>query len=123
MDFSIDFASLAPIYPELALAVGALALLMFGVFSRREAAPAVSGTAIGLLIAVGLLIVLQPAEGILFAGGFVSDSFGRFMKILVLAGSVFALVLSVSSAADHGLNKFEYPVLVILATLGMMLMV
>jgi len=124
MEFSIDsFASLAPIYPELALAVGALALLMLGVFSKREAAATVTGIAIGLLIAVGLLIVLQPNEGALFAGGFVADSFGRFMKTLVLAGSAFALVLSVSGAAEHGLNKFEYPVLVILATLGMMLMI
>src|SRR5690606_20431913 len=37
--------------------------------------------------------------------------------------SAFALILSVSSAAENGLNKFEYPVLIVLATLGMMMMI
>lgn len=118
-----DFASLAPAYPEMLLAVGALALLMFGVFSKKEAASSVSGIAIGLLIAVAVLILVQPSEGVLFNGGFINDTFARFMKVLIVAGSVFALVLSVSNAAAHGLNKFEYPVLVILATLGMLMMV
>ncbi|WP_127143655.1 NADH-quinone oxidoreductase subunit NuoN [Pelagibacterium montanilacus] len=117
------FASLAPAYPEMLVAVGALALLMLGVFAKREASTLVTGMAIGLLAAVALFVAFQPSQGVLFAGGFINDEFARFMKTLVIAGSVFALVLSVSNAQDHGLNKFEYPVLVVLATLGMMMMV
>src|SRR5690606_10974950 len=59
----------------------------------------------------------------LFNGGFISDAFARYMKLLVLGGSALALVLSFSSSHENGLNKFEYSVLVVLATLGMCAMV
>src|SRR5690606_18275317 len=83
----------------------------------------VTGIAIGLLIAVAVLIAFMPSEGIIFQNGFINDGFARFMKVLIVTGSALALVLSVSSASDSGLNKFEYPVLVVMATVGMMMMV
>ena len=118
----ISFASLAPAYPELFLAIGALVLLMAGVFIKNASARLV-GVAIGMLLAVTVLVIIQPATGVLFNGGFIQDDFARYMKALVLAGSAFALVLSVSNAMDYGIAKFEYAVLVVLATLGMMIMV
>ena len=121
-DFT-GFASLAPAYPELLLAAGALVLLMIGVFSKKEIATGITGIAIGLLVAVAVMVAFMASEGVLFSGGFINDGFGRFMKVLVVVGSAFALILSVSSAAENGLNKFEYPVLIVLATLGMMMMI
>ena len=118
-----SFAALLPVLPEIALALGALALLMAGVFMRGEAHASISGIAIGLLVAVGVLALLYPADGVLFNGVFIADSFGRYMKVLILAGSALALVLSLSSANENGLAKFEYSVLIVLATLGMMIMV
>ena len=117
------FASLAPAYPEMLLALGALVLLLIGVFSKKEISTGITGIAIGLMVAVAVMIVFLPSEGTIFSQGFINDGFARFMKVLVVTGSAFALVLTVSSAAEHGLNKFEYPVLVVLATLGMMMMV
>lgn len=119
----VSLSGLAPAYPELILAIGALALLMVGVFTRAGNATAITGIAIGLLIAVAVLVVFDGSEGILFNGVFIEDRFSQYMKTLVLVGSVFALILSVSSASENGLNKFEYSVLVVLATLGMMVMV
>ena len=119
----INLASLAPAYPEIALALGALVLLMIGVFSPRENANMITGVSIGLLVAVAVLVMFDNATGTLFNGAFVVDGFARYMKVLVLLGSAFALILSVSNASENGLNKFEYPVLVVLATLGMMTMV
>jgi NADH-quinone oxidoreductase subunit N len=116
------FASLAPAYPEMLLAVGAMALLMFGVFARNEMSRTVTILAIALLAVAGVMILVST-EGTLFSNGFINDGFARFMKTLVLAGSIFALILTFSTAKDEGLNKFEYPVLVVLATLGMMMMV
>ena len=118
----ISFAGLAPAYPELLLAIGAGVLLMAGVF-LKNAGPRLVGVAIGMLLAVAVLVIIQPSTGILFNGGFIQDGFARYMKALVLAGSAFALVLSVSSAVENGTAKFEYAVLVVLATLGMMIMV
>ena len=79
--------------------------------------------AIVLLVAVMAVSIWQPAEGTLFNGGFIADSFARYMKYLVLGGSAFALILSTSTARPMGLDKFEYAILVLLATLGMMIMV
>lgn len=119
----ISFAALAPAYPELVIAIGAIVLLMAGVFMKKDLTAGLVGIGIGLLIAVAALILFSPSEGVLFNGAFIQDSFARYMKVLVLLGSAFALVLSVSSATEEGLNKFEYTVLVLLATLGMMMMV
>jgi len=118
-----DFASLAPAYPELALAIGAIVLLMIGVFTKSNSANMIMGVAIGLLAAVTVLVIIQTESGLVFNGGFIQDEFARYMKVVVLVGSALTLVLSVSSAAEHALNKFEYPVLILLATLGMMMMI
>ncbi len=118
-----SFASLAPVYPELLLAVGAIVLLLAGVIWSRERSTALAFISIVLLVAVIAVSLWSPAEGVLFNGGFISDGFSRYMKFLVLGGSAFALILSTSTAKAFGLDKFEYSILVLLATLGMMVMV
>ena len=118
-----SFASLAPAYPELLLAVGIVALLLGGVFFSKERSTGISVLSIVLLVAVIAVSIWQPAEGVLFNGGFIVDGFARYMKFLVLGGSAFSLVLSTSTAKPMGLDKFEYSILVLLATLGMMVMV
>lgn len=117
------FAALAPAYPELLLAVGIIVLLLAGVIFSKDRSTVISFLSILLLVAVTAVAIWQPAEGVLFNGGFISDGFSRYMKFLVLGGSAFALVLSTSAAKPMGLNKFEYSILVLLATLGMMVMV
>jgi len=118
-----SFAALAPAWPELLLAVGSVVLLLAGVFFSRERSTGISVAAIVLLVAVMAVSIWLPAEGTLFNGGFIADSFARYMKYLVLGGSAFALILSTSTAKPMGLDKFEYSLLVLLATLGMMVMV
>jgi NADH-quinone oxidoreductase subunit N len=119
----LSFADLAPVYPELLLAIGIVVLLLAGVIFSKERSTAISLLSILLLVAVIGLAIWQPAEGVLFNGGFIADGFSRYMKFLVLGGSAFALVLSTSTAKPMGLDKFEYSILVLLATLGMMVMV
>ena len=119
----IDFASLAPAYPEMLLAIGAIVLLLIGVVINKERSPLVSYLAVVLLAAVALLVMFQPVDGVLFNGVFIADSFARYMKVLVLGGSAFALLLSLPNAVENGTHKFEYAILVLLATLGMMMMV
>ncbi len=109
--------------PELLLAVGAMALLMIGVFSGSRANSTVTGLAVALMVAVIALMLIFPSDGRAFGGAFVSDAFARFMKILTVLGSVVTLIMSVGFAKAEKFDKFEYPVLIMLATLGMMLMV
>ena len=119
----MSFAALAPAYPELLLAVGAVVLLLAGVVFSRERSSGLAFLSIILLVAVIAVAIWQPAEGVLFNGGFIVDGFARYMKFLVLGGSAFTLILSTSTAKPFGLDKFEYAILVLLATLGMMVMV
>ncbi|RYE81000.1 MAG: NADH-quinone oxidoreductase subunit NuoN, partial [Hyphomicrobiales bacterium] len=118
-----SFASLAPAYPELMLAIGALVLLLLGVLMKNERSGAIATLAVILLVIIAGGVLFSNTEGVIFSGGFINDAFARYMKLLVVGASAFTLLLSVSSAKADGLDKFEYAVLVLLATLGMMLMV
>ena len=123
MSSELLLASLQLSMPEIILAVGALALLMIGVFSGDRSAPTVTGLAVALLIAAGLWLVLAPGEGEAYGGAFLLDPFARFMKVVALIGSVTAMIMTVGHARSEQLDRFEFPVLMVLATLGMMLLI
>ncbi|QCI98063.1 NADH-quinone oxidoreductase subunit NuoN [Agrobacterium larrymoorei] len=123
MTAEILLASLRIATPELILAVGALALLMIGVFSGDKSTNTVTGLSVALLVVVGLWIIFAPASGLAFGGVYVADAFGNFMKILALIGSIVAMILSVGHSRVEPIGRFEYPVLLVLATLGILLMI
>jgi NADH-quinone oxidoreductase subunit N len=110
--------------PEIGLAVLAMALLMFGVFRKGDSFAAVT---IGAVIALGIvaLLVVTGGEGRTeaFGGAFVTETFGRVMKVLALFGAAVTLVLSASFLKRASMARFEYPILVMLAALGMMMMI
>jgi NADH-quinone oxidoreductase subunit N len=116
-------SSLSVSTPELILAIGALALLMIGVYGGEKSARPVTWLSIVLMVVAALWIIFFPADGAAYSGAFVSDHFSRFMKILALIGSASALLMSSSLQGVEKIDKFEFPVLVTLATLGMMLMI
>ncbi len=118
-----SFAALAPAYPELLLAIGAVVLLLISLFSKGNPSKVITWAAIVLLAAVLALILMQPTLGVVFNGGFIVDGFSLYMKALVVGASALSLLISLPSATEQTLNKFEYPVLILLATLGMMVMV
>ncbi len=76
-----------------------------------------------MLVAAGAWIVFKGVDGQAFNGAFITDPFARFMKALTLVGSAVTLIMSSSHVRENKLDKFEYPVLILLSTLGMMLMV
>ncbi len=79
---------------------------------------------VGLLALAFVLVLTQgQAKVTTFEGAFVSDGFARFMKLLTLAGSIFALLLSMDYLEQRGIRKFEYAILIVLSTLGMMMMI
>jgi NADH-quinone oxidoreductase subunit N len=113
-----------PALPEILLAAGALVLLMIGAVRGQAAQRLVDLLAIGLLVGAFLLVLGQgSAKVVTFEGAFVVDGFGRFMKLLTLAGSIIALILSMDYLERRGIRKFEYSILVVLATLGMLMMI
>jgi NADH-quinone oxidoreductase subunit N len=116
--------ALSPALPEMVLAVGAMLLLMIGAYGGNETTPAVSGLAIILLIAAGALVGLMPAEKtVTFGGSFVVDAYARFFKILALIGSATAILMSMEFLSTQDRRKFEYPVLIVLSTTGMLMLI
>ena len=116
-------SSLSLLAPELIIALGAMVLLMIGVYSSARAYSVVNGLAVLLLVAAGVWTLFWTGDGEAFGGAYVSDPFARFMKLLTLVGSAVTLVMSAGFAREQNFDKFEYPVLVLLATLGMLLMI
>ncbi|HEY8565226.1 MAG TPA: NADH-quinone oxidoreductase subunit NuoN [Beijerinckiaceae bacterium] len=113
-----------PAAPEILLAIGALVLLMVGAFRRGDAAPLVNAGAL-VLLAVALLAVLRvpSVKTVTFGGAFITDGFAKVMKVLTLLGSAAGLVLSRDFFRREGIDKFEFPILVLLATVGMLMMI
>ncbi len=110
--------------PEIVLAVLTLALLMLGVFRKSDASDVVTLGALVALAITALLVIFAPDhQALAFHGALMVDTFARVMKVLALFGSAAALVLSVSFMKRDGTQRFEYPVLILLATIGMMLMI
>lgn len=121
-----DAVSYAAAYPEIALAIGAMAILMMGAFRPdTEATGRLCGWLAILVIAfaAGLILALPAERVALFNGAFIADGFSRFVKLLVLAGSAFTILLSFDYFSRHKTLKFEIPVLILLGTVGMNMMV
>jgi NADH-quinone oxidoreductase subunit N len=115
---------LSALLPEVLLALAAMALLMLGVFRKGDNADIANLGALAALAAAALLVIWMPAERQeVFGGAFVVDTFARVMKVLAFFGSAVALVLSVHFMKNERIERFEYPVLVLLATLGMAMMI
>ena len=116
-------SSIAPAYAELTLAVGALALVLIGAIMGDKGRRLVEMLALGLLGLAVLLTLGGDGKALLFEGAFVNDGFARFMKIATLLGSIAALMMSFDWMARAGVQKFEYAILIVLATLGMLMMI
>ncbi len=117
-----------PAIPEIFTAGAAMALLILGVFQGDKAAREITWLAVAALVVAFALVALPlSADGVerrvSLYGMFVTDGFGAFAKMLVLAGSGLSLVLSMRFNEREGIARPEYPVLVLLATAGMMMMI
>jgi NADH-quinone oxidoreductase subunit N len=115
---------LMPAAPEIFLAVASMALLMLGVFSGPKSARMVSWlSVIALLVCGAILSSVVDGRTTTFGGQFVVDDFAHYMKWLVLIGSALAIVMSMRFNEQAGIDRFEFPVLIVFATLGMLMMV
>ena len=124
MSFESAGYQLLPVLPELVLAVGAMALLMVGAYRGVGTTGLITYLALALLVIVGVLELTLPAGKLTtFNGSFIVDDFARFLKILALIGSGATLILSTEFLAEPSRRIFEYSILVLLSTLGMMVLI
>ncbi len=108
--------------PEIVLAVIGLAILIIGVLRKQDAVTLCTMLTIGGFVVAGMLVV-GGARGAGFHGQFVADAFSVFNKVLVLIGASLAAILALDFNRKQGIERFEYPVLMLFATVGMMIMV
>ena len=124
MSFESAGYQLLPVLPELVLAVGAMVLLMVGAYQGVRTTGLIVVLALVLMVVVGVLELTLPAGKLVtFNGSFIVDDFARFLKILALIGSGATLILSTEFLADPSRRIFEYAILVLLSTLGMMVLI
>jgi NADH-quinone oxidoreductase subunit N len=109
--------------PELTLALGAMVLLMAGVATRKEQAEPILWLAVLILALAGVFVLRGSGTTTLFGDSFIVDPFARVLKLLTLTGSAVTLIMSIDYWRGEGRLKFEFPVLVLLATTGMLMMI
>lgn len=117
-----DFST---VLPEVVLALFAMGALMFGVYtSKDKVAPLISWATAGLFLALALWIgVGGEGERVAFGGMFIDDPFARFAKVMILVSAAAVLIMSQDYMIRRDLLRFEYPILLALAVVGMMMMV
>src|SRR6188472_4087770 len=115
--------NLEGVLPELILGGGSMVLLMLGVATRRERGELILWLAIILLVLAGIFVAGGEGTTTLFHNSFIVDPFARALKLLTLAGAAVALLMSIDYWRVAGGVKFEFPVLVLLATTGMLMMI
>ena len=119
------FASILTAGPELVLTIGSLLTLMLGTFlGQDKALRPLTWVAVGILGIAAWAVLQAPATTVVaFDGLYVTDSFSTFLKILIIAAAAVSMLLALPYLDGSTTGRFEYPVLLMLATLGMCMMV
>lgn len=117
--------SLTIVFSELALIIYILASLMFAVYTKKDqlTSKLIWVTALVMIVLGALIILLGSGTSKAFGGAFIDDGFARYAKVVVLWSSAMILIISRDNLTKNNLMKFEYPILIGLAVVGMMMMV
>ena len=107
--------------PEIVLALGALAMLAIGAFTSEKHVRMIAAGCV-MLLCVAAFAAYRSAYGSAFGGGYVADSMSAYAKVAIYLMSAVAIVLGEPWLARVGNRKFEYPVLILLASVGMGMM-
>lgn len=116
---------ISAVLPELSLAIYAMVALLYGVYTSKDgAAPFLCWVTATLFVAMAAWIGLG-GEGtqVAFNGMFIEDGFARFAKVVILLSAAAIIMISQDHMTKLGILKFEFPILIALSVVGMMLMV
>jgi NADH-quinone oxidoreductase subunit N len=117
-------SAFGPAIPEIILSVGVLVLVLVGAFRGERSTGLVNAGAFILLLIALVAVALQPGGRTTTLGGaFIADGFAKYMKVLVLLGSGATLAMAGDYMRREGFARFEFALLILLSTIGMMMMV
>ena len=109
--------------PEIFLSLSVFSILMIGVFIKNSFNLIFNLTSLIIIVAISIILTRPSNEEKIFLDSFTRDAFSNYFKILILLSSLFVLNSSKNFIIDNKLDKFEYPIIILLSILGMFFMV
>jgi len=107
--------------PEIFLAICGLSILLLGVLQKHDSSTMCTMAVLAAFLITAAL-VMQSDTGLAYSGLFINDAFARYAKLLILAGGALCAILSLDYNERQGIARFEFPVLMLFSTVGMMTM-
>ena len=111
------------LFPEIFLSLSVFSILMIGVFIKNSFNLIFNLTSIIIVVTISIILTSPSNKEKIFLDSFTRDAFSNYFKILILLSSLFVLNSSKSFIIDNKLDKFEYPIIILLSILGMFFMV
>jgi NADH-quinone oxidoreductase subunit N len=115
--------NLAPALPELVMVLSGMAILLIGVIRGKESTGLTSLLSLAAMAVAAWLIQSHGGTGTTFGGMFAVNAFTAFAKLLTLLGAGLALILVNAWCEESGVKRFEIPIIILFATVGMLLMI
>tara|TARA_Y100001958_G_C21243077_1_gene571694 strand:- start:2337 stop:3731 length:1395 start_codon:yes stop_codon:yes gene_type:complete len=109
--------------PEIFLSLSIFTILMLGVFIKKSFSIIFNLTSLIIIITIAIIINNPDNKVKIFLESFTRDAFSNYFKILILISSLFVLNSSKNFIIENKLDKFEYPIIILLSILGMFFMV
>ena len=109
--------------PEIFLSLSIFSVLMIGVFIKKSFNLIFNLTSLIIIATITIILTNPNNEEKIFLDSFTRDAFSNYFKILILVSSLFVLNSSKIFIVDNKLDKFEYPIIILLSILGMFFMV
>ncbi len=122
IEYSLDSA--LPILPELFCVLAGMVLLIIGAMRGNAATSVICWATVATFgVAIILLLGLDWDRVTVLNDFFVFDPFAGFMKMIVMLGLMASIAMSVNYLYQEQMVRFEYPILILFAGVGMMFMI
>ena len=110
---------------EIFLSLASIIILLVAVFRKKGSTTFAAWAVVGAFSVAAILIVSNSSDQIkiAFSGLFMTSPHSEFVKILILVCSALTIILSTDYMKREEISRFEFPILILFATLGMLIIV
>ena len=110
-------------FPEIFLSLSIFLILLIGVYIKKSFNLIFNVSSLIIIVTIAIILTSPNTEEKIFLDSFTRDAFSNYFKILILLSTLFVLNSSKNFILDNKLDKFEYPIIILLSVLGMFFMV
>ena len=110
-------------FPEIFLSLSIFSILLIGVYIKNSFNLIFNFSSLIIIVTITIILTSPNIEEKIFLDSFTRDAFSNYFKILILLSTLFVLNSSKNFIIDNKLDKFEYPIIILLSVLGMFFMV